>query len=88
LERTVPEHRQTPDTTDDSGLTGPERAALIFLVTLSIFGGAAATLPASDVRISAAPSISAQFAGAFEAGVQDPLPEIIGSIGPRPTAEF
>jgi hypothetical protein len=88
MEFTVTDERQTHDTTDESGLTAAERAVLLVGVTLSIFGGAAATLPASDVRISAAPSISDQFAGAFEAGAEVPAPDVIGSIGPRPISEF
>jgi hypothetical protein len=88
VEFTVADERPTHDTADESGLTASERAVLLFLVTVSIFGGAAATLPTSDVRTSAAPSISDQFAGAFEAGVEGPAPDVIGSIGPRPTADF
>jgi hypothetical protein len=88
VEFTVADEHQTPDAVDESGLTASERAVLLFLVTVSLFGGAAAALPASDVRISAAPSISDQFAGAFVPGAEVPAPDVIGSIGPRPTDEF
>jgi hypothetical protein len=80
----------------DIELTGPERAALLLLASVAMFGGAAAAISPiasavgrhdTSVVVTAAghgPSIRDQFAAAFEPGVIDPDPNMTGSIGPRP----